>query len=255
MNIMQDGFSYVYTFRQPYDRTYYQVQFFWFYSDATTGESYSEFFPPIICSTDHYSQDILTRLENYDLGSGIICPDLSEAASLVKMIGDRYGNTYSYMLGQVMQCAYDADCQEYNTRYNYLYYMEMRYITTNTYYDQLDRLQPIKTYIKVSPSIVHLSGYEATLEFTIAPSQVNFVNGSMSMAYEVKEHQMRYIPVYNTSRMIHLQQATIDPYFMIYHEYYSYQPQLERGSRRQLEESRSVSYITLFLFHQNLLTS
>ena len=88
----------------------------------------------------------------------------------------------------------------------------------------------------------HITGYEAIVEFTIAPSQINFINGSRSMAYEIKEHQMKYLPVYGTQRMIYLEQATIDPYYVIYQEYYSYQPQLEGGTRRQLEGPRYVSY-------------
>ena len=241
MNIMEDGFNFIYTFRQPYDISYYTVSTYWTYNDATTGEYYDEYFPPVNCSTDHFSQDVLTRLQSYNLGSGLLCPDTNHAGKLIKMIGDRNGTSFSYISGQVMICAYDDHCKNSGETYDYLYYMEMRYITTNTYYDQIDRANPIKTYIKVSPSMYHISNYEAALEFTIAPSQINFVNGSTSMVYEVKEHQMRYIPVYGTARMIHLQQATIDPYYMIYQEYYNYQPQLEGSSRRQLENSRSVS--------------
>ena len=240
MNIMQDGFSYVFTFKQPYDRTYYAVHFYWHYYDAATGELYAYFLPAVNCSTDHYSQDILTRLENYNLGSGIICPDMSGYDVMIKLIGDRHGNTYSYMQSEVRQCQFESDCQSSEDMYNYLYYMEMRYITTNTYYDQSDLSQPVKTYLKLSPSMYYIAGYEATLEFTIAPSQINFLNGSISMVYELKDDKVHYLPLFGSVRMLFLTQATIDPYYVIYQEYIDYQPQFE-SVRRQLDGPRKVS--------------
>ena len=118
--------------------------------------------------------------------------------------------------------------------------MPMRYITTNTYYDQSDTSEPIKTYLKVSPSIYNIANYETLLEFTIAPSQINFVNGSTSMVYEVKEHYAKTLPSFGSNRMIYLESAYIDPYYVIYQEYYDYQPQLQ-NIRRQLDSSRNVS--------------
>ena len=72
MNIMQDGFSFVFTFDKPYDITYYDAKIFWYYSDSTTGEKYLELLPGTNCTTNHYSEDVLARLQKYDLGSGII---------------------------------------------------------------------------------------------------------------------------------------------------------------------------------------
>ena len=241
MDIMQDGFSYVYTFRQPYDRTYYDVHYIWNYYDANTGESYDHYFPAVNCTTDHYSQDVLTRMQNYDLGSGLICPDMSEFDVMVKLIGDNNGGIYSFLRSIVMHCEFENDCKSYEDRVDYLYYMEMRYITTNTYYDQSDPSQPIKTYIKVSPQMYYINGFETTIDFTIAPSQINFLNGSISMVYEIKEENIQYLFLGGSVRMLYLTHGIIDSYYVIYQEYFDYQPQLESG-RRQLDNLRNVSF-------------
>ena len=72
MNIMQDGFSFVYTFRQDYDISYFSVHFYWYYYDSTINEFYGYFLPAVNCTTDHYSEDILARLYNYNIGSGVL---------------------------------------------------------------------------------------------------------------------------------------------------------------------------------------
>ena len=241
MEIMRDGFSYVYTFRQPYDRTYYDVYYIWVYYDATTGESYDYYFPNVNCTTDHYSQDVLTRMQNYDLGSGLICPDMSGIDVMVKLIGHKDGGSYSFLQSLVSQCNFESDCQSQADRDIYLYYMDMRYITTNTYYDQSDPSQPIKTYIKVSPQMYYINHFETTIDFTIAPSQINFLNGSISMVYEIKEENIQYLPHLGSSRMLFLEHGIIDSYYVIYQEYFDYQPQLESG-RRQLDNLRNVSF-------------
>ena len=116
----------------------------------------------------------------------------------------------------------------------------MRYITVNTYYDQSDVLQPIRNYLKVSPTIFYISGFEFAIEFTIAPSQINFLNGSVSMVYEVKDHLVRNYPG-SSNIMINLMNIYIDPHYIIYQEYYDYQPQLG-NTRRQLDTTRNVSF-------------
>ena len=241
MNIMRDGFSFVYSFRQPYDVSYYQVYFSWHYNDSTTGETYQHILPAINCTTDHYSEDVLARLQQYDLGSGLICPDTTVVQTLVKLIGYKNGTNKSFLGSQVMYCLYEDYCQNQNLVLDYTYYMPMRYITTNTYYDQSDVSQPIKTYIKVSPALYYVQNYETYFEFTIAPSQINFVNGSTAMVYEVKELHSQLFPVYGSNRMIHLDSAYIDPYYVIYQEYYDYQPQVG-NDRRQLDGLRNVSF-------------
>ena len=72
MNIMQDGFSYVFTFGRFYDISYYSIYFYWYYYDSTTNEFYAFYMPPVNCTLDQYSEDVLVRLYNYTFGSGII---------------------------------------------------------------------------------------------------------------------------------------------------------------------------------------
>ena len=123
--------------------------------------------------------------------------------------------------------------------------MEIRYITTNTYYDQQDISQPIKTFIKVSPFFFYTPGFYLSMEFTIAPSQINFLNGTMSMVYEIKDTEVIHMSS-SSNLMFLLQYAYIDTHYIIYQEYLDYQPQFE-NTRRQLNDSRNVSFIRLTL--------
>ena len=123
--------------------------------------------------------------------------------------------------------------------------MEMRYITTNTYYDQQDISQPIKTFIKVSPFFFYTPGFYLSMEFTIAPSQINFFDGNMSMVYEIKDTKVIHMSS-SSNLMFSLQYAHIDTHYIIYQEYLDYQPQFE-NTRRQLNDPRNVSFIRLTL--------
>ena len=101
---MEDGFSYVYTFTKPLDKTYFNVYFYWRYFDGSTGESYDVYMPSINCSTQHYSSQILQRLQNYSLSSGLICPDISVLTTQIKMVGDSEGSIRSQLTSQVLRC-------------------------------------------------------------------------------------------------------------------------------------------------------
>ena len=155
------------------------------------------------------------------------------------MIADKSGTSYSFLSSQIQYCLYEDYCQNSTDVYNHVQYMEMKYITVNTYYDQQDSSQSIKNYLKVFPSMPFVLGSEVTVEFSIAPSQINFLNGSVSMVYEVKDHMAIYF-LRGTNIMLNLLYVYIDPHYIIYQEYYDYQPQLG-NTRRQLDATRNVS--------------
>ena len=106
LDIMEDGFSYVYTFNHPYNPAFYTVFFSWRYFDNTTKEYYDEFFSGVPCTTEHFTNEVLARLQKYDLGSGLICPDISRIGVQIKMIGDTNGDSYSMLESHVVYCLY-----------------------------------------------------------------------------------------------------------------------------------------------------
>ena len=108
LNIMEDGFFIALTFDRDYNSSYYYAQFYWKYKDLFNDENYSVWLPAIPCTEDDVSSEVLNELNKYDLGSGIICPDLSTIGTQIKMIGDFAENFNSELFIDVRLCTFPS---------------------------------------------------------------------------------------------------------------------------------------------------
>ena len=236
LNIMEDGFSYIYTFSQPFDTSYFDVYFFWDYKDSSTNETYGVYIPSTFCSTQYFSTEVLLRLQNFDLGSGLICPELSVLNTQIKMIGDSFGAYYSRLSSQVLYCQLYDYCKSLSEMQTYLDNMLIRYITTNTYFDYLID-DHVGYYIWYSEQLIYHPGQYNVAELRVLPSLIYFLNGSTSMVYETKSNYVTsYNADYNSIVMLFLS-VVIDPHFFIHLEYTNYQPVFTNSSR-QLDSSQ-----------------
>ena len=237
---MQEGFLYAHSFSKTYDETYYTVRFSWIYSDGQNNEDYEFYMPAVYWSTDHFSSDVLNRMQNYRLASGLICPDVSNLTTQIKMIGDREGSTaYSRYESTVTYWLFENDCKEINHVQTYVDDMEIRYLTSNTYYDYEFITNPIPSYIWYSDKIIYSFGIQNLAELRVVPSYIQFINGSTSMLYETKESPITIDP--STSNSILYLSVRIEPQYYASYEYFDYQPQFN-NSIRQLEDSIEVSF-------------
>ena len=233
---MEDGFSYAYTFSKPFDTSYFDIDFYWEYINIATNETYSVYMPSAYCSTQNFSVEILERLYNYNLGSGVICPDISVLPTQIKMIGDSIGTYNSRLNSYVSYCQLHDYCKSLNETQIYLDNMFFKYMTTNTYfdYDLIDN--HIDYYIWYSETLIYNPGQYKIAELRLMPSAIYFLNGSSSMVYETKTNYVTHYSVnYNNIAMFFLS-VIIDPHYYIYQEYTNYQP-VFTNSRRQLDNS------------------
>ena len=240
-NIMEDGFSYVYTFDRLFDEAYYTVNFFWTYANNSTDENYSVYMPPVTCSTEHFQSDILQRMQDYDMGSGLICPDIGSLSTQIKMIGDKKGISNSSLYSQVYYRKSNDYCKDINEVQAYVDFMYIRYITTNTYYDYSAVGHHIENYIWSSDQMFYALGEYNIADLRVVPSLINFINGSSSMVYETKDNQINNYKVDNDNNAMLFLSVVIDPHYFIYQEYYNYQP-VFKNSTRQLNQFREVRF-------------
>ena len=177
-------------------------------------------------------------MQNYEYASGLICPDVSSLGMQIRMIGDREGTRiYSHLESVVSYCLNEEDCKELDLVQAYVNFMQIRHITSNTYYDII--ANQIRSYIWYSDRLFYLYDTENWTELRVVPSLISFLNSSSVMVYETKESQTINYP--RGSSDILFLSVRIDPQLYTYSEYYNYQPQFS-NSRRQLESSIEVSF-------------